>query len=164
MTISAASSWLKNPGTSARYRLFCFPYAQQTVAAAISPNSIQHQNHDNSKCECQPQDCMSGVVNMFAQGKVRICNIAQQDRQDYGQHIRKCLAGDHAAAKVSCCVPPVTRFWNTKSTTEKSRKMEYRARSNWRHERSVPLTALPGCGRYYAAKSPIWFTSTTPFH
>ncbi len=27
MAISAASSWLKNPGTSARYRLFCFPYA-----------------------------------------------------------------------------------------------------------------------------------------
>src|SRR5436305_4142907 len=27
MAISAAASWLKKPGTTARYRLFCFPYA-----------------------------------------------------------------------------------------------------------------------------------------
>ena len=27
MTISASASWLKKPGTTARYRLFCFPYA-----------------------------------------------------------------------------------------------------------------------------------------
>ncbi len=75
MAISAASSWLKNPGTSARYRLFCFPYAgggalayhtwQASFSSEIEICPVQLPGRENRITE-QPFDELSLLVQAIA--------------------------------------------------------------------------------------------------